>query len=80
MAQASRPLLLVVVVSVVLLAVWLLVSQPVPAERSQAPAQRSSQSPLAPLGAIERARGASTASDAANARIEAQGAAVEASP
>lgn len=82
MDQASRSLLVVVVVSALLVAAWLLVLQPGP-EHSQTPAQTPSQSyrgPFAPLGAIEQARDAGAASDAANARLQSQGAAQETAP
>lgn len=75
MNQASRSLLVLVVASALLVAAWLLVLQPGP-EPSQTPAQTPSQSyrgPLAPLNAVEQARGAGAVSDAANARLQAQG-------
>jgi hypothetical protein len=71
MAQASRPLLAVVVVTFALVAMWLLVAQPQP----HPPAR--SHTPLAPLQAVQRAQGASAASDAANAQLQAAGAAAD---
>ena len=73
MAQASRPLIIVVVIAFALVAGWLLIGQPQP----QPPAR--SHTPLvAPLQAVERAHGAAAASDAANARLQADGAQVQA--
>ena len=65
MAQASRPLLAVVLVAFVLVAAYLLVAQPTP----QPPAR--SHTPLAPIESIDRARDVSAASDAANAQQQA---------
>jgi hypothetical protein len=68
-AQASRPLLAIVVIAFVLVTVWLLVGQPRP--QPQPPAR--SNTPFAPLQAVPRAQDASAASDAANARLQAAG-------
>jgi hypothetical protein len=68
MAQASRPLIAVVIVAFALVAMWLLVGQPEPAPPAR------SHTPFAPLQAVQRAQGASAASDAANARLQAAGA------
>jgi hypothetical protein len=67
MAQASRPLLVIVVVAFALVGVWLLVGQP------QAHPPARSHTPLAPLQAIQPARDASAVSDAANAALQAAG-------
>jgi len=72
MAQASRPLIIVVVIAFALVAGWLLIGQPQP----QPPAR--SHTPLAPLQAVPRAQDASAVSDAANARLQAAGDAVDA--
>jgi len=61
-----------VVIAFALVAGWLLIGQPQP----QPPAR--SHTPLAPLQAFERAHGAAAASDAANARLQADGAQVQA--
>ena len=68
MAQASRPLIALVVVAFALVAVWLLMGQP----QAQQPAR--SNTPLAPLQAVQQAQDASAASDAANAQLQAAGA------
>ena len=60
MAQASRPLLAVVVVAFVLVAAYLFAAQPAPQ-----PPDRSN-TPLAPIEAIQPARDVSAASDEAN--------------
>jgi hypothetical protein len=65
MAEASRPLIAIVVVAFVLVAMYLLVAQPQP----QPPAR--SQTPFAPIEKIEQARDASAVSDAANAQLQA---------
>ena len=72
MAQASRPLLAVVVLAFVLVTAYLLVAQPTP----QPPAR--SHTPFAPIEAIDGARDASTASDAANQARQAAADAVDA--
>ena len=72
MAQASRPLLAVVLVAFVLVTAYLLVAQP----RPQPPTR--SHTPFAPIEAIDDARGASSASDAANQARQAAGDAVDA--
>jgi len=72
MAQASRPLIIVVVIACALVAGWLLIGQPQP----QPPAR--SHTPLAPLQAVPHAQDASAVSDAANARLQAAGDAVDA--
>jgi hypothetical protein len=67
MAQASRSLIVAVVVAFALVACWLLIGQPQP----QPPAR--SHTPLAPLQAIPKAQDAAAASDAANAQLQAAG-------
>ncbi len=74
MAQASRPLIAVVVVAFALVAVWLLVGQPQSAT-VQPPAR--SNTPFAPLRAVQQAQDASAASDAANSQLQAAGAAAD---
>jgi hypothetical protein len=72
MAQASRPLIAVVVVAFVLVAAYLLVATPAPK-----PPDRS-KTPFAPIEAIQPAQDASAASEEANRRLQAAGDAVEA--
>ena len=67
MAEASRPLLAVVLVAFVLVAAYLLVAQPDPQ-----PVDRS-KTPLAPIEAIQPAQDVSAASDEANRRLQAAG-------
>jgi hypothetical protein len=68
MAYASRSLIVLVVLSALLVSAWLIVGQPAPPQ--PAPPQRS-HTPFAPLDAIGKARAAATASDAANAQVQA---------
>jgi len=72
MAQASRPLIAVLIVAFLLVAAYLIVAQPTP----QPP--NGSQTPLAPIEAIQPARDVSAASDAANAQRQAAADAVDA--
>jgi len=72
MAQASRPLIAIVVLAFVLVALYLLVAQPKPQ-----PPERS-KTPFAPIEAIQPANDVSAASDAANAQRQAAADAVEA--
>ncbi|HEV2776379.1 MAG TPA: hypothetical protein VGV90_12365 [Solirubrobacteraceae bacterium] len=72
MAQASRPLIAVVVLAFVLVTAYLLTAHPAPQ-----PPERS-KTPFAPLETIDRARDASAASDAANQAREAAADAVDA--
>jgi hypothetical protein len=68
MAYASRRLIVLVVLSALLVSAWLIVGQPAPPQ--PAPPQRS-HTPFAPIDAIGKARDAATASDAANAQVQA---------
>ena len=72
MAQASRPLIAVVVLAFVLVAAYLLVAPPKPQ-----PPDRS-QTPFAPVQAIDQARDAPATSDAANQQRQAAADAVDA--
>ena len=68
MAHASRSLVVLVVLSVLLVSGWLIVGQPAPPRPAPPP---RSLTPLAPVDAIGQARDAAAASDAANARLQA---------
>ncbi len=74
MADASRSLIALVVVAFVLVAMWLLVGQPAP------PAPKRSQTPFAPVQAIQQAEDVSAASDAVNAQRQAAADQVDAAP
>ena len=67
-AHASRSLIVLVVLSALLVSAWLIVGQP--AAPQPAPPQRS-HTPLAPIDAIGKARDAASASDDANAQVQA---------
>ncbi len=68
MAHASRSLIVLVVLSALFVSAWLIVGQPAPPQ--SAPSQRE-QTPFAPIDAVGRARDAVSASDAANAQVQA---------
>jgi len=73
MSQVSRPMLIVLGATVVLLAVWLVALRPKPVSIDH--------TPLAPTQAIPLAKQAEAASDAANAKLQAAtGAAGQAAP
>lgn len=75
--QVSRPMQIVAVAAVLLLAMWFTVLKPKPADDSvPAPAPAASSAPTAPgtkglSSAVDKAKAASAASDAANAKVQA---------